>query len=251
MSGSISRSSRDAILLTAFTIVLGLHAVEGGGARRAPAPSEAGDLAAGRDMVSASTALYERCGSAAICGCLAQVGLQLVAREQLRAAGSCERPETLASRAAIPCGRAAAIQPVQGICFSAASLPKLLIRFAHRTPLARSEDSSGSARRRLSIHAVDCTGLLPCCGTCAERRRPALATASNYAFIVLRVANDAAERCKQLAFCSGSISAAVAFILRVSPTPPRSGASYNICSGKPAAECSLHAAGCQRCASPS
>ena len=63
MSGSISRSSRLVILLTAFTIVLGLHAVEGGGARRAPAPSEAGDLAAGRDMVSASTALYERCCS--------------------------------------------------------------------------------------------------------------------------------------------------------------------------------------------
>ena len=56
MSGSISRSSRLVILLTAFTIVLGLHAVEGGGARRAPAPSDAGDLAAGRDMVS--TALY-------------------------------------------------------------------------------------------------------------------------------------------------------------------------------------------------
>ena len=50
MSGSISRSSRLVILLTAFTIVLGLHAVEGGGARRAPAPSEAGDLAAGRDI---------------------------------------------------------------------------------------------------------------------------------------------------------------------------------------------------------
>ena len=59
--------------------------------------------------------------------------------------------------------------------------------------------------------------------------RPALATASNYAFIVLRVANDAAERCKQLAFCSGSISAAVAF-KTVSPTAARSGASYNICS---------------------
>ena len=44
--------------LTALTIVFGLHAVEGGGARRAPAPSEAGDLAAGRDM---ATALYERC----------------------------------------------------------------------------------------------------------------------------------------------------------------------------------------------
>ena len=40
-------------------MVLGLHAVDGGGARRAPAPRDAGDLAAGRDMVSASTALYE------------------------------------------------------------------------------------------------------------------------------------------------------------------------------------------------
>ncbi len=50
MSGSISRSSRLAMRFTAFTIVFGLHAVEGGGARRAPAPSEAGDLAAGRDI---------------------------------------------------------------------------------------------------------------------------------------------------------------------------------------------------------
>jgi len=56
MSGSISRSSRDAMRFTAFTMVLGLHAVDGGGARRAPAPRDAGDLAAGRDM---ATALYE------------------------------------------------------------------------------------------------------------------------------------------------------------------------------------------------
>ena len=55
MSGSISRSSRLVMRFTAFTIVFGLHAVEGGGARRAPAPSDAGDLAAGRDMV------YARC----------------------------------------------------------------------------------------------------------------------------------------------------------------------------------------------
>ena len=178
MSGSISRSSRLVMRFTAFTIVFGDHAVDGGGARLAPAPSDAGDLAAGRDIFSASTALYERCGSAAICGCLAQVGLQLVAREQLRAAGSCERPETLASRAAIPCGRAAAIQPVQGICFSAASLPKLLIRFAHRTPLARSEDSSGSAGRRLSIHAVDCTECTAS-GCCIEQPRAACAIECN------------------------------------------------------------------------
>ena len=58
MSGSISRSSRLVMRFTAFTIVFGLHAVEGGGARLAPAPSEAGDLAAGRDIFSASTALY-------------------------------------------------------------------------------------------------------------------------------------------------------------------------------------------------
>ena len=57
MSGSISRSSRDAMRFTALTIVFGLHAVEGGGARLAPAPSDAGDLAAGRDIFSASTAL--------------------------------------------------------------------------------------------------------------------------------------------------------------------------------------------------
>ena len=58
MSGSISRSSRDAMRLTAFTIVFGDHAVDGGGALLAPAPRDAGDLAAGRDM---ATALYERC----------------------------------------------------------------------------------------------------------------------------------------------------------------------------------------------
>ena len=61
---------------------------------------------------------------------------------------------------------------------------KLLIRFAHRTPLARSEDSSGSAGRRLSIHAVDCSRLLsPCCAcACAERRRllqPSVSTHSS------------------------------------------------------------------------
>ena len=225
--------------------------MDGGGARLAPAPSDAGDLAAGRDMVSASTALYERCGSLWL---PAQVECGLItarcAEQLLIAAGSRYVSRALACSAATRPGPAADCKPLPSFCLRATGL-KLLIRFAHRTPLGRSEDSSGSARRRLSIHAVDCTGLLPCCGTCAERRRPALATASNYAFIVLRVANDAAERCKQLAFCSGSISAAVAFILRVSPTPPRSGASYNICSGKPAAECSLHAAGCQRCASPS
>ena len=59
MSGSISRSSRLVMRFTALTIVFGDHAVDGGGARRAPAPSEAGDLAAGRDIFSASTALYE------------------------------------------------------------------------------------------------------------------------------------------------------------------------------------------------
>ena len=103
---------------------------------------------------------------------------------------------------------------------------KLLIHFAHKTPLARSEDSSGSNGQRLSIHAVDCTRLLPCCGTWAVRRRPALATVSNHAFVVFCVANDAAERSLHAigGFCSGSISAAA---------------------------CSLHAAGCQRCASPS
>jgi len=50
MSGSISLSSLDAMRFTALTIVFGDHAVDGGGARRAPAPSEAGDRAAGRDM---------------------------------------------------------------------------------------------------------------------------------------------------------------------------------------------------------
>jgi len=44
--------------LTAFTIVFGDHVAEGGGALLAPAPSDAGDLAAGRDIFSASTALY-------------------------------------------------------------------------------------------------------------------------------------------------------------------------------------------------
>ena len=187
--------------------------------------------------------------SAALCGCL-EFGLitpramQLCVRSFLH-----DTSGDLWRSASIPAAsRAPDWHPLR--IWTAGLKAELFILFAHRTPLARSEDSSGSAGRRISIHAVDCTGLLPCCGTRAERRRPTLATASNYAFIVLRVANDAAERCKQLAFCSGSIPSAVAFILRVSPTP-RSGASYNICSGKPAAECSLHAAGCQRCASPS
>ena len=45
MSGSISRSSRLVMRFTALTMVFGDHAVDGGGARRAPAPSEAGDAA--------------------------------------------------------------------------------------------------------------------------------------------------------------------------------------------------------------
>ena len=247
---------------TALTIVFGLHAVDGGGARRAPAPRDAGDLAAGRDiflrrrrftnlLVSPRRWRFTARGSAAAAA-LWQWVLHVSARdaaERLQLSSTISL-QAITSALQFSLLARARLAPAAGNT-KWLEEAKLLIRFAHRTPLARSEDSSGSAGRRLSIHAADCTGLLPCCGTGAERRRPALATASNYAFIVLRVANDAAERCKQLAFCSGSISAAVAFILRVSPTPPRSGASYNICSGKPAAECSLHAAGCQRCASPS
>ncbi len=206
MSGSISRSSRLVILLTAFTIVLGLHAVEGGGARRAPAPSDAGDLAAGRDMfVLRRRRFTSDASSAALCGCL-EFGLitpramQLCVRSFLH-----DTSGDLWRSASIPAASRAPVWHPLRTKMNWLGEAKTLIRFVHRTALARSEDSSGSAGRRLSIHAVDCTGLVHCCGTCAERRRPALATASNYAFIVLRVANDAAERCKQLAFCSGSI----------------------------------------------
>ena len=107
----------------------------------------------------------------------------------------------------IRAARGGQMQPVLCISFWHTAYLKLLIRFAHRTPLARSEDSSGSAGRRLSIHAVDCRRLLPCCGTVhsAECRAPPSGACIVSSCRIHR-ANDAAERSLQAigVSCSGT-----------------------------------------------